>query len=221
MGELELSTQPKTDLDKASYEILKTRKLEVVRAQLGTALSLFMQDRDPYSVHVLAAGACEIAEGLVKEAELPTLSTHILRIFPSVHMPTMTSLRNRYWNAFKHLYKPKSEELRDDREVIGTFTDKMNDVVLFLGWADYAMVAKRLPTEAQIFLAWWYATNPNKTNANDRSQAANFLFNDIEKLDRVEQKRQLRRKTEKYRDHKELLADPKTEKGPLVVKNVL
>ena len=43
-------------------------KLEIVRAQLGTALHLFILDSDPYSVHALACAASEVVEGLAETA---------------------------------------------------------------------------------------------------------------------------------------------------------
>lgn len=42
-------------------------KAEAARRQLGTALALHLRDQDSWSVHVLASGGAELAEGLAEE----------------------------------------------------------------------------------------------------------------------------------------------------------
>ena len=59
-------------------------KLRIARAQLGTAMDLFVRDKDPLSVHALACGGSEVMEGLAEHLGLPTLSTHILETHPSI-----------------------------------------------------------------------------------------------------------------------------------------
>ncbi|WSG96600.1 hypothetical protein U8P76_06885 [Rhizobium johnstonii] len=68
-------------------------KIQIARAQLGTALDLFIRDRDPYSVHSLACGGSEIVEGLAKEADLPSISTHILQTIPDIDQRKLKRLR--------------------------------------------------------------------------------------------------------------------------------
>jgi hypothetical protein len=77
-------------------------KLRIARAQLGTALELFIRDKDAYSVHALACGGCEIIEGLAEVFGARTLSTHILETHPGIDMPQIMKLRNQHWNALKH-----------------------------------------------------------------------------------------------------------------------
>lgn len=192
-------------------------KLRVARAQLGTALDLFIRDKDPYSVQALACGGSEIVEGLAESSQLPTLSTHILATFPEVDFRKVKQLRNQYWNALKHFYKQDGKTARDDEALITDFADTANDAVLFMGWLDYLMLAKRLPVEVQVFQAWWYATNEGRMNPAADPEPWRSVFPGIATLPRTEQKRRLRRAVEKYRRNPALRADPRTEDAPLIL----
>lgn len=59
-------------------------KIAVARAQLGTALSLYLSDKDPISVHSLAAAAAELLAGIGKQANVKTISGHILETNPDM-----------------------------------------------------------------------------------------------------------------------------------------
>ncbi len=193
-----------------------SKKLQVARAQLGTALSLFLRDKDPFSVQALACGGSEIIEGLAESADIPTLSTHIIKTFPDTDIPKIKSLRNQYWNAIKHFYKQDKKSAREDEALLADFTDAANDAPLFMGWLDYHLLTKRLPVEAQIFQVWWYATNETRMNPTVDPTPYRTLFPKINEDERREQKRRLRRTVEKYRKNKDILNDPRTEIEPLV-----
>ena len=68
-----------------------------------------------------------------------------------------------------------------------------------------------MPIAAQVFQVWWYALNEDKLSDDADVSIFRSAFPEIMKADRPEQKRRLRRKIEKYRDDKNLLADPATE----------
>jgi hypothetical protein len=112
-------------------------KIQIARSQLGAALDLFIRNKDPISVHALACGGSEIIEGLATEANLPTLSTHILQTFPDVDMWKIRALRNQYWNTIKHYYKRDNATARNDEALMADFSDRANDAPLFMGWLDY------------------------------------------------------------------------------------
>lgn len=192
-------------------------KLKIARSQLGTALSLFLREQDPISVHALACGGSEVMEGLANYNEISTLSSHILQTHPNIDIAKIKRLRNQYWNAIKHFYANDRQTARDDEELMASFSDEKNDAVLFMGWLDYQLLTKRLPVEVQVFQVWWYATNEQRMNPNTDPTPYRTVFPDILKLDRAEQKRRLKRVTEKYRDNTEILADPLTEQGRLVL----
>jgi hypothetical protein len=194
-------------------------KLTVARAQLGTALSLFIQDRDPISVHALACGGAEVMEGLAQQAGLETLSSHILATFPDVDFAKVKRLRNQYWNAIKHFYKADNKTAREDEGLMADFSDRANDAVLFMGWLDYMQRESRLPVEVQVFQVWWYATNEGSMAHNVDPTPYRSIFPDIARQDRQEQKRRLARVVEKYRRDRAILADPKTEPGRLLVRS--
>jgi hypothetical protein len=68
-----------------------------------------------------------------------------------------------------------------------------------------------MPVAAQVFQVWWYALNEDKVSEDADFSVFRTAFPDIVQQDRAEQKRRLRRKIEKYRNDKKLLADPATE----------
>jgi hypothetical protein len=192
-------------------------KIRIARAQLGTALELFIRDKDPISVQTLACGGSEIIEGLNQQADNPTLSTHILKNFPEIEFGKIKKLRNQYWNAIKHFYQQDGKTARNDDDLMADFTDKANDAVLFMGWLDYLLLKKRLPIEAQVFQVWWYATNPESMNPDIDPTPWQSVFPNIEGQSRQEQKRRLRIAVEKWRTDKNILGDPRTELEPLCV----
>jgi hypothetical protein len=185
-------------------------KIDVARSQLVTALDLFVRDKDPISVHCLACGGGEIIEGLAEAEDKEPFSTHILQTQPQLDRPKIRRLRNTYWNAFKHFYDLKGAQ-REDEELLGDFNDTKNDVALYIGWHDYGLACNKMPVSAQVFQVWWYALNEDKLAQNAPFEIYRTAFPDIKKVDRAEQKRRLRRKIEKYRHDKKLLADPRTE----------
>jgi hypothetical protein len=185
-------------------------KIEVARSQLVTALDLFTRDKDPISVHCLACGGGEVIEGLAEAKAEKVFATHILQTQPEMDRAKVGRLRKVYWNAFKH-FSNKEGLPREDEELLKDFNDTKNDIALFIGWYDYAILQKKMPVAAQVFQVWWYALNEDKVSENADFSIFRTAFPDIVQQDRAEQKRRLRRKIEKYRDDKNLLADPATE----------
>jgi len=113
-------------------------KVASARRQLGTALSLYLQDLDPVSVHCLAGGGCELIEYYAKKAGAQPFASHILKTFPDMKISEVRRLQRQYWSAFKHATHQHSGEERDDHALLKRFTDSQNDHVLFIGWYDYA-----------------------------------------------------------------------------------
>jgi hypothetical protein len=85
----------------------------------------------------LACGGSEIVEGLAKEGQLPSISTHILQTVPGIDVGKLKRLRNQHWNALKHFYAQDGKTVRDDEALMADFNDQANDAVLFCGWLDY------------------------------------------------------------------------------------
>jgi hypothetical protein len=189
-------------------------KLDVARHQLGTALDLFIRDRDPIAVQCLACGGGELIEQIATINNVQPFSTHILETVPDIDIRRIRFLQRQYWNAFKHL-NDREGERRDDDATLAAFGDETNDAALFIGWHDYSAVTGRLPLPAQVFLMWYYALNEEKLAPGSDLDVIRKLFPAIMTADRTEQKRRLRRAVEKYRDDAKTLADPATEKEPL------
>lgn len=197
-----------------SYE--QPLKIRLARAQLGTALDLYIRDKDPVSVHALACGGCELIEGASETAGHSTLSTHILGTHPGIDMRRIRRLRNQHWNAVKHFYEANQKKARDDQELMASFSDAQNDMPLFMGWFDYVQVVGKLPIPVQVFQVWWYALNEDKLVEGTNRDAIRLLFPAISDQSRAEQKRRLRRAIEKFKVRKDLLNDPRTESAPLI-----
>lgn len=189
-------------------------KLDVARHQLGTALDLFIRDKDPIAVQCLACGGSELIDKIATAADIPTMSTHMLETAPTLDIAKLRRLQRQYWNAFKHM-NDRDGNAREDAETLAAFDDTKNDAALFVGWWDYYAVTNKLPMSVQVFQIWWYALNETKLADDADLDTIRKAFPGIVSCDRTERKRRLRRAVEKYRNNAETLADPRTEKNPL------
>jgi hypothetical protein len=192
----------------------KLTKLDVARHQLGTALDLFIRDRDPIAVQCLACGGGELIDKIASFADIPTFSTHMLETVPELDIAKLRNLQRQYWNAFKHM-EDRGRKPRDDDDILAAFDDTKNDAALFVGWWDYYAVTGKLPLPVQVFQIWWYALNEEKLALGTDLDTIRKTFPGISSCDRTERKRRLRRAVEKYRDHAATLKDPRTELNPL------
>jgi hypothetical protein len=191
-------------------------KPAVARAQLGTALALFLQDLDPVSVHTLACAGGEIAEHLARKAGKPSFSLHALETFPDLTIKELKILRNQYWNAFKHATDLKGLE-RDDERLFERFGDDKNEGALFVGWYDYGLAVPNLPIEAQAFLAWFLALYPEKLNPNVDPDDYQTLFPNLRAMDGAARKEALRAAIASARNDPEIMTDPRTDPGQLII----
>lgn len=191
--------------------------VRIARHQLGSALSLFLRDKDPIAIQSLACGGCEIIERVAHKERVTPISTLIWDKSPKFDVQTLRKERNIYWNAIKHFTrKDRNDPSRDDEAVMATFSDQANLIPLFLGWWDYLAVTRKLPIEAQVFQVWWYGIREGAMRHDDEEDATRALFPDVLDLDAAEQKRRLNRAIEKYRKNKEVMEDSATEQGPLM-----
>lgn len=186
-------------------------KLQAARLQLGTALELFILNRDPISVQCLACGAGEILEGIARSSSITTLSNLLLNRNPDLDVGEVKRIKNKYWNSFKHFYDKDNKTPRNDEEILGGFSDFQNDAALMVAWTDYANIAGKLPIAAQVFQVWWLALNQDKISPSFDTDNLNKIFPNIANDNRDEQKRRLRRSVEKYEKEQWLLVDIKTE----------
>ncbi len=194
-------------------------KLEAARRQLGTALQLYLDQRDPVSVHCLVCGGCELADSLAAERGQKPMRLFSLAQQTKMDEAAFYRLRNRFWNAFKH-YKTLSGQVRQDDELLGSFTDAENRERLFLGWFDYASAGGALPIAAQVYNTWFMALDRSRFRSDE---ALSFLteldkvFPGLAELPPDRQHQRLRREVEKARRDRELVNDTLTDRRPLIL----
>lgn len=193
---------------------LSNAKLAVCRYQLGTALSLFIKDRDPVSVHTLACAACEMLESMAVINKIETFSTTILKNYSQ---RDIREARHVYYNAFKHFDKRGKE--RDDDELILSFSDEVNEYLLWQGWEDLLNIGAPLPVEAQLYQYWHLSNNIDVISHEWFKASIRNVFDFNPTMDRAERKRMLRRQIEKHKRNKTLVNDPRTCQQPLSVRN--
>lgn len=198
-------------------------KIEVARRQLGTALSLYLDDRDPVSTHVLACAGMEVADHLSFKA-----GAHPFKLFRQAETPTLTNkeyseLRGHFANAFKHAEKRPGIE-RDDRAIFADFSDLQNDDRLFIGWFDFACPGNAHPMESHVFQAWYLALHPSRLQSPHGLELLRDLsgvFPNLPELPRQKQKARLRKEIEKAKKNRRLMGDPLVDRrslrlGPVV-----
>ena len=190
---------------------------EIVRRQLGVAMQLFLDDLDPISIHCLASSAAENASLLAKAKSGHTLNDHILYTFPHRQLKDIRKLRNQYWTPIKHAKSHSGEKFELEEQFVG-FSDLVNDHTLFVVWYDCCRANLPLPIEAQIFQVWYYGMYPDKLASSEPYEASQKLFGKLEGLSRITQKLRLQKVATQYRNDAQLLADPKTDPRPLVLR---
>ena len=191
-------------------------KVEVARRQLGTALALYLDDQDPVSVHCLACGGGEIADFLAQEVGGVAFAQHALNVHVGMEPRELKALRNKYWNAMKHA-TTHDGKARSDEELLGSFDDGHNDHVLFIGWFDYAVAVRRLPIEAQVFQAWYFAIYPEKLADDFSADPVVRMFPGVREMTRSRRKQLLRRKVVWARRQKDVMGHPLTDRRKLIM----
>lgn len=194
-------------------------KAEIARRQLGTALSLYLRDRDPVSVHCLACGGCEIAEQLAIKAGGPPFVKFALECHPQMSDRDLKTLRDQFWNAFKHANGRNGVE-RDDSSLLADFSESENESRLFAGWMDYGTATQSLPIEAQVFTTWFFALHPPTVMTEEVVELIPLFeaeFPNLASLPHDRQKQRLRRAIQKWNKNQSLLDDSRTDRRPLML----
>ena len=85
-------------------------KLEAARRRHSeVAFDLYIHERNSVSIQCLACGAGQILNSLAEQAGTEPFSTHILKTRPDLDIAKMKSIRNQFWNAFKHTTTRRGE----------------------------------------------------------------------------------------------------------------
>ena len=192
-------------------------KIEIARRQLGTALALYLEDRDPVSVHCLAGGGCELIEYYATKAGGQPFTSHILSTVPNLNIGKLKKIQRQYWNAFKHATHIGGDKEREDDELLLAFSDAQNDHALFIGWYDYAVAANALPIEAQAHQVWYIALYPEKLDPKHPIDLYQRTFPNLGVKPRAEQKRMLNEAIKAAKSDASIITDPRTDARPLVI----
>jgi hypothetical protein len=190
-------------------------KIEVARRQLGMATHLYLRDFDPVSVHCLANAGCELMHFCARKLSCKALLS-LAKLAPETDFATLRQLQRQYWIAFKHATElGKPDEERDDDELLRQFMDEKNDLALVIGWADYHRATGKIPIEAQVQQAWYFALHPEKHGAPELAQKSLIAFPDLQTKSRTEQKRLLNVWIRRARANTATMSHPVTEQRPL------
>jgi hypothetical protein len=194
-----LGLTPNVEATPAAWNSFPMDKAEIARRQLGTALSLYLDDRDPVSVHVLACAGMELAEHLALKA-----GAKAFRLFGQEGAPFLTDkeygdIRGQFASAFKHATKRKGIE-RDDTQIMADFSDIQNDDRLFIGWFDYVNAGNSHPIESHGFQSWYMAMHPERLQSPEGRALLGELdpiFSGVARLPRDRQKAMLKKQIAK------------------------
>jgi hypothetical protein len=100
----------------------------VARRQLGVALALFLEDLDPFVVHVLACIAGEVAEYLAVKANGQPFTSRALATFRNNSWRDIGRARNQFWSSFRYATTHDDDQEGYSRLMSG-FSDSLNHVL--------------------------------------------------------------------------------------------
>ncbi|HYC02493.1 MAG TPA: hypothetical protein VED40_04325 [Azospirillaceae bacterium] len=185
-------------------------KFLVARYQLLTAIDLFLNDRDPVSVHTLAGAAREIIEVLCRSAGISPFMDEIRSNFPERSHKSLYETVNLYRNSFKHAGAGK-----DDADILSQCSDEANDYLLYVCTEDYLRLRKAAPIEIQVMHAWFACMHFDRlAPAVDKTRWLP-LFPGIQGVSRLDAKRMALAALFEARLDEELMSHPKTEPSAL------
>jgi hypothetical protein len=193
-------------------------KIEIARRELGAALQLFLDDACPVSVHVLAAAGAEIVEGLAIHLGEPPFRDLILKTLPHYSPKQVNDAMRIHANAFKH-FTAFNGKPRDDAEAISIFNDEENASLLHKGWKDYARVTKTMPLEAQA-TEIWYLSRAIGPSFCEGVGLQDRRFIGLRAMTYDAAKKVLQEIVTEMKGDAAILADPRTERGPLMMRRL-
>jgi hypothetical protein len=132
-------------------------KLQAVRRQLETALTLYFDEKDPVSIHTLAAAAYNVLKDLNrKDGGKPMLVKEVSakQIVEQLgHTPRVVAeILNEPENFFKHADRDADRTL--------TFNDRQSEVLLFDACGKYGEMTKDFVPIFAAFVQWFTCHYP-------------------------------------------------------------
>ncbi len=160
-------------------------KLDVARRQLAVAIRLFFDERDPVSVHTLAANAWEIVDVLCINKGIESFSEQTRKNIPNGKSLKYHYINGPYRNFFKHAD-------RDPDATLDGFSDDKNDHLLFMVVEDLLRLEQTKLFECVVFQPWYLAVYEEKIAPKDREKflpKLHEIFPGIRQQTRPEKKR--------------------------------
>lgn len=184
--------------------------LVVARSQLLTAIDLFFNDRDPFSVHALAGNAREILESLCRLAVVEPITELFLRDHPHRPKKNIYATLDFYRDCFKHVGKTW-EERKDGQTTLNKFDDSKNEYLLYVCVEDYLRLRGSSPFPMQVFHAWFCAVHVDLIDSSRSRRKFANLIPDVSQMSRYQQKRAVLGVIRRSADDPQVLANPQTE----------
>ncbi len=135
-------------------------KVEVLKAEISSAIYLYFTSRDYISIHLLVSAAHEIADSLCRKSDNPDLSlTEKLKIFPKDTQKKVLDKFREGYNFFKHAN-------RQDETPPAL---PINYTELLLLWViyQYRAIAKSWSWDMLLFVYLYAKKNPALVLATD------------------------------------------------------
>jgi hypothetical protein len=128
---------------------MRLTKIGVAEAHLISAVRLRFEGGHLASVYLLAASAREILTTIGEKIGTKTILKEVSEE-TGTPMKTLIEIVHKFTKFFKHADS-------DPEAVLEDFEERDVDQVLFVACRDFQRVAKGLPVELQVFVAWRWA----------------------------------------------------------------
>jgi hypothetical protein len=154
--------------------------LDAAKSQLGTAIQLYFEDRDPISVHTLVSAAGELINRACAARGLMTFRADLLNRGAIVgKRKEISDALNQARNFFKHA---------EPDAILANFSDDHNFFGIVFAEYGLRLLGETLP-ETKVFLGWVMAVEPKLFQTPPPQSYVHSIFGDIAEQSRAEQKK--------------------------------
>jgi hypothetical protein len=156
-------------------------KLEAAKYQLGTAIRLYFEDRDPVSVHTLVSAAWEVIEKLCEDQGHVGLRALMKQVIAPAHHREVGDALNKARNFFKHGSNPSATLSFNEDQNLGVIA------ACIYGLTQLGVEIQ----EAKPFLLWLWLVEPYLLDGPppDTQTVETTFGEDLQNKPRADQKR--------------------------------
>ena len=142
-------------MDTEQTGTFEVSKLDAVRRQLDTAIGLYFDERDPVSIHTLAAAAYDVLRGVnSKRGGSPmALKERMLNYVRKEHIPKVRRALNEAQNFFKHADR--------DHDQLLSFNPGLSEVMLWDCCMKYHELSGEHTSYTEAFFAYFTLKHPD------------------------------------------------------------